>query len=122
MKKYLLITAIIFSVTVSSAQKDTSPKLLHIDSKELSKQIDSSMKQLDSINERLNNSYKRMDSVYVRRQIEQNNRNLDTFMAMQREQQAKQKKAMWIRLGIGVLFLGVLIFGLLRRRKKAAQN
>ena len=119
MKKYLLIIAIMFSVTVSCAQKDTSPKLLHIDNEKLSKQIDSSMKQLDSINERLNNSYKIMDSANRRQMMEQNNRNLDAFMAMQREREAKQKKAMWIRLGLGVLFLGVLIFGVMRRKKKA---
>ena len=117
MKKYLLITAVMFSVTVSYAQKDTSPKLLHIDNEKLSKQIDSSMKQLDSINERLNNSYKIMDSANRRQMMEQNNRNLDAFMAMQREREAKQKKAMWIRLGLGVLFLGVLIFGVMRRKK-----
>ena len=121
MKKYLLITAVLFAATVCYAQKDTSPKLLHIDNEKLSKQIDSSRKQLDSINERINNSFKSMDSAYMKQQAEQNNRNLDAFMAMQKEREAKQKKAMWIRLGLGVFFLGVLIFGLMRRRKKATQ-
>ena len=60
-----------------------------------------------------------MDSANRQQMMEQNNRNLDAFMAMQREREAKQKKAMWIRLGLGVLFLGVLIFGVMRRKKKA---
>lgn len=104
----------------TNAQKDT-PKLLHNDIKKMSKEIDSSMKALDSINERLNNSYKSMDSAYMKRQMEQNTRNLDAFMAMQREREAKQKRSNWIRLGIGVLFLGVLVFGVLRKRKKTVQ-
>ncbi len=121
MRKFLLITAVLFACTVCYAQKDSSPGLLHIDNDKLSKQIDSSMKQMDSINERINNSFKSMDSVYMKQQLEQNNRNLDQFMAMQREREAKQKRSNWIRLGIGVLFLGVLIFGWMRRRKKASQ-
>jgi len=124
MKKYLFITAILFSVT-THAQKDTPVKLLHIDNKKLSKQIDSSMKELDSINARINEGYKQtmhtMDSINRHLEEERNKRSLDAFLEMQRERQAKEKKAMWIRLGLGVLFFGVLIFGMMRRREKAKQ-
>ena len=122
MKRYLLITALIFAAILSYGQKDTPIKLLHIDNKKLSKQIDSSMKELDSINARINEGYKEtmhtMDSINNHLQQQQNERNLDAFLLMQKENEAKQKKAMWIRLGLGVLFLGVLIFGLMRRKKK----
>ena len=121
MKKYLLITAILFSVT-SHAQKDTPVKLLHIDNKKLRRQIDSSMKELDSINARINEGYKQtmhtMDSINRHLEEERNKRSLDAFLEMQQERQAKEKKAMWIRLGLGILFLGVLIFGMMRRKKK----
>ena len=62
--------------------------------------------------------YKHLQEQEVQRTMEQNNRNLDEFVRLQREQEAKQKKAMWLRLGLGVFFLGVLVFGLMRKRKK----
>ena len=46
------------------------------------------------------------------------NRNLDNFLAMQKERERKQKQQMYIRIGIGVLFLVVLIVGMTRRRKQ----
>jgi superfamily II RNA helicase len=116
MKKYLLIH-ILFFTSISFAQKKDT-----MDLGKMNRQIDSSMKELDSINARINNSYKSMDSAYMQRQIEQNNKNLDAFMAMQREREAKQKRSNWIRLGIGLLFLGVLIFGVRRRNKNQHMN
>jgi hypothetical protein len=56
---------------------------------------------------------KRFDSVEMAR----NNRNLDALVSTMRERDQKQKQAMWLRLGFGILMLGVLIFGLLRKRK-----
>lgn len=116
--------AILFSMVTFcvSAQKRSQPKLEHIDNEKMQKQIDSSMRELDSMNARINDGYKQtmnsMDSINNHLQQEQNDRNLDMFVAMQKENDAKAKKAMWIRLGLGVFFLGVLIFGLMRRRKK----
>lgn len=120
----ILFVAMFFSMIALSAyaQKRSQPKLEHIDNKKMQEQIDSSMKQLDSMNARINEGYKQtmhtVDSVNNHLQQEQNDRNLDAFMAMQKENEAKAKKAMWIRLGIGVVFLGVLVFGLMRKRKK----
>jgi hypothetical protein len=45
-------------------------------------------------------------------------RNMDGILRYQQEQRAKQKKAAIIRIVIGLAFLGVLVVGLLRRRKK----
>ncbi|MEO7983452.1 MAG: hypothetical protein ABI688_05150 [Bacteroidota bacterium] len=45
-------------------------------------------------------------------------RNIESIMSYQKEQRAKQKKAAIIRIVIGLAFLGVLIVGLSRRRKK----
>ena len=127
-KKILLIRTIIivlllFTCTFNgNAQKHSQPKLEHIDNDKMQKQIDSSMKELDSMNARINEGYKNtmhsMDSINNHLQQEQNERNLNSFMEMQRENDAKAKKAMWLRLGLGVFFLGVLVFGLMRKRKK----
>lgn len=115
--KTCLIAVFILSAFYCNAQRDS----LHINNDKLNRQIDSSIKQLDSMNQRINEGYKQtmhtMDSINMHLEQERNNRALDSFLRMQKEREEKQKKAMWIRLGIGVLFLGVLIFGLLRRRK-----
>jgi hypothetical protein len=50
--------------------------------------------------------------------LEMMQRNLDSLMRVQKERDAKQKKAAMIRIGIGVAFLVILVIGLLRRRKK----
>ncbi len=46
--------------------------------------------------------------------------NLDSFLEMQKERKAKEKRQAFIRIGIGIAFLIILIIGLNRRRKKAA--
>jgi hypothetical protein len=43
--------------------------------------------------------------------------NMDSFLQMQKEQNAKQKKGAIIRIAIGIAFLVLLIIGLKRRKK-----
>ncbi len=75
----------------------------------------------DSIAELLNP----MDSIKKKQQEEnlkldqeQNIRNLDALVKEIKERDKKAKQQMYIRLGLGLFFLIVLIVGLLRRRKK----
>ena len=44
--------------------------------------------------------------------------NIESLVALQKENYRKQKRAAIIRIALGLGFLGVLIAGLLRRRKK----
>ena len=44
-------------------------------------------------------------------------RNVDGILQLQKEQRAKQKRAAWIRISIGIILLGVLVVGLRRRKK-----
>ncbi len=119
--KTFFASIFILLATCCNGQKDKQPKLIHIDNDKMQKQIDSSMKELDSMNARINEGYKQtmhtMDSANNHLEQERNARNLESLIEMQKEQQAKQKKAAWIRITIGIIFLGVLIFGLMRRRK-----
>jgi hypothetical protein len=110
MKKYF--TILLFITSTSFAQKDTTK--FRVDLDKLKKQIDSSTKMMDSLT---NAQFKRMQDEELQRSMEQNSRNLDSFLRLQKEREAKQKKQMYIRLGIGVLFLGVLVVGLMRRRR-----
>ena len=118
----LFITLFLSAAFLVNGQKKTQPKLEPIDNEKMHKQIDSSMKAMDSLNAQINGSFKKgIDSAYNHLQQEQNNRNLDAFMAMQRERQAKEKKRMWTRLGLGIFFFAVLVYGVMRKKKKTAQ-
>jgi hypothetical protein len=54
-------------------------------------------------------------------EFERMNASLNSFAELQREQRAKQKRQTFIRIGIGVAFLILLIVGLRRRAKKGAK-
>lgn len=81
--------------------------------------IDSSRK---AMNERLREQQDSFYKLQVKQSLEQNSRNLDRFLADMKEREKKERRQMYIRLGLGVAFLAVLIVGLLRRRKQAAEN
>ena len=112
--KKLLLLIILFAGTAGAQKKDTGYQQLDPD--RLLKQIDSSRKVTDSLMEAQS---RRMQEEELQRTLEQNNRNLDSFVQMQREREARAKKAMWMRLGLGVFFAAVLVVGLVRRRKKS---
>ncbi|GAB2836330.1 hypothetical protein [Ferruginibacter profundus] len=69
------------------------------------------------LNESINESMHRTDSMNMVRFNEQNARNLDAFMAARKEQENKQMKRMYWRLGFGILMLVVLIVGWTRKKK-----
>ena len=120
MKAFFTVIVLLNISLFVTAQKDSPGKLLKIDNEKMNKEIDSSMKDPEALNKRLNDNYKSgVDSIYNSLEEKRNQRNLEQFMAMQKEQQAKQKKQMWIRIGLGIFFLIILIVGIMRRRKKA---
>lgn len=83
------------------------------------KQLNKDMASYDStrkISDSLITAYqKRNDSLALARTMTQNTNNLVSFL---KERDRKQQQAMWTRLAFGILMLGVLIFGLVRKRKK----
>ena len=119
----ILFTALLMVAFVAGEAQKQQAKLIPLDNAKMKRQIDSSMKELDSINARINEGYKQtmhtMDSINNHLEQQRNIRSLESFMAMQKEREAKQNKAMWLRLGFGIILLGVLIFGWMRKRKKA---
>jgi len=105
MRRILIVVLFQFLLTSASGQ-DTVP---------LKTQADTNtpvLISMDSMLQRINDSMRKEN-------LEQNNRNLDAFVALQKEREAKEKKRMYFRLGIGILFLAVMVIGLLRKRKKA---
>ncbi|MBL7702589.1 MAG: hypothetical protein JNM14_10075 [Ferruginibacter sp.] len=115
MRKLFLPLFILFGITTTA--QDLSKKIEQA-RKDLAKQqaaFDSSRKSFDSIYAA---NLKKRDSIDRVQFTEQNTRNLNSFVKTMQERNRKQKQQMWMRLGFGALMLGVLIFGLLRKRKK----
>ena len=112
MKRLFFLLAMM-SFSLVQAQRIDS-----LDTKNLSKEIDSSRKVADSLLEAQN---KRINDRMLEQSLKQNERNLDNFMAARREQEKKQQKQNWIRIAIGVVFAIILIVGLRRKRKAKAK-
>lgn len=116
MKNFILFAALFITASSIAQKRDTGFQRVDLD--KLQKHIDSSTKMMDTL---FDQQFKRMQEEQMQQSMEQNNRNLDEFMRMQKEREAKAKKASLIRIGIGILFLGILIFGWMRKRKKTVQ-
>lgn len=95
------------------AHKDTPVQSQHIRNDELRRQVADSKQIMDTL---FNGTYKKIQDDAMKRSLEQNNRNLESFMAGQREQQEKLKKRMWLRIGLGILFLIIGIVGFTRKK------
>ena len=70
------------------------------------------------LNNSINESMRMKDSLNMEEFSKQNARNLDAFMAERREQENKNKKRMYWRLGFGVLMLVILGVGMARKKKQ----
>ncbi|HQW43921.1 MAG: hypothetical protein IPP02_03395 [Chitinophagaceae bacterium] len=75
---------------------------------------DSSLQRLQKLKDSVANAIQTRENNQVQENM---SRNMDGILQLQKERNAKQKKAAIIRIGIGVAFLIVLIIGLRRRKK-----
>ena len=107
--KTFFLTVIFITVCLSCADaQNTQPEFVPVDNEKMNEQLDSTMKAFDTLNQKINNTYKTtMDSANNRLEAVRNNKNLD-----QADKNDAQK-----RYVIGLLVLGVLIYGIMRKRK-----
>jgi len=77
-----------------------------------SQKIDSFASKIDSSEKKLQKITQEFDSL-------QNKKNLDEFLRPIEERDEKLKTQTIIYIALGAAFLAVIIFGLVRRRKKA---
>ena len=75
----------------------------------------SSFPGFSSLNDSLNKA--QQDSIF-QETMEQNSRNLDSFLKYREEEKARQKRNVLIRIGLGIFFFIILIIGLNWQRKK----
>lgn len=83
--------------------------------------IDSINRNLESINSKTDSMIMEWqpDSAQMARDREMNNRNLDALVRTMKEREKKQQRQMWLRIGFGVVLLGVGIYSFVRKKKKA---
>jgi len=113
MKKLLFFLFIISSIALS-AQNSMDVDAMRRQVQKQRASLDSSMKRSDSM---LRSQSKYFDSVSLARDMEQNNRNLSSFVNNLREREKKEKQKMWMRIGLGIVFLAIGIIGVTRKRK-----
>lgn len=109
MKKYVFIW-LFFIGQICYSQTDSITMLIN--------EIDSSLKaSKEHVRNAIESSRRKIDSLYMTEYNEQNIRNLNAFVADQQEKQRKQKTRNWIRIGVGVMMLVLLVVGLTRKKK-----
>ena len=111
MKTLLFLLSVLFATTCCSQVKDSNRraggklKILR-DTQTLQR-----IQQLkDSVLEQVGQP----DTAAIREQV---TRDTDTILEFQKEQRARERRGAFIRIAIGVLLLGILIFGFVRRRR-----
>ena len=54
----------------------------------------------------------------LQKNLKENGKSLDEALAEYKEQESKEKRKMYIRIGVGALFLIALFYGIARRSKQ----
>jgi peptidoglycan hydrolase CwlO-like protein len=111
MKKILLAIALLAAFTTNAQTAES----IKAQAAQMKQQMDSSSKNLAAT---MKNAQQTLDSLRNAQIQQQAQRSGEMMAQWQNERQAKQKKKMFVYLGIGALFLGVLLFGILRKSKK----
>jgi hypothetical protein len=112
--KKILFSLLFLSALCAMAQNSNDIDAMRRQVEKQRASLDSSRKRTDSL---LLQQGKYFDSVNMANYMEQNTRNLNSFMKSMKEREKKENKRMWIRLGLGVFFLAILVVSFIRRRK-----
>jgi hypothetical protein len=116
--KKILVAACLLMGTVTIAQK-TDMQQLSEQIKKSAAEVREQRMKTDSLSKSINDMIARRTDSLQKAQLRQDAmRNGDMILRWQKESQAKQKKKMFIYLGMGIFFLAVLIVGLMRKRKQ----
>ncbi|MDQ6608541.1 MAG: hypothetical protein M3Y85_01825 [Bacteroidota bacterium] len=84
----------------------------------LSRSIDSSSKKLQEVTRDFNQWQDSSHQISLRRFSTKDSKTLDEFLAEMKERESSENRQLYIRIGAGALFLIVLIYSQVRRRRK----
>jgi hypothetical protein len=114
MRSLLFILFLLFSVNVIAQDLSKKIEEMRENAARQSRVLDSMRKRTDSM---LLEQARISDSINMAAYLAQNNRNLDALVKNMKERERKQQQGMWLRIGAGILFLGIGIYGVMRKRK-----
>lgn len=80
------------------------------------------MAELDSMNMRINNMMAHRDSAAMARDIENMTRNTESFLREREEQEKKKLMGLWVRGGLFVAMIALVIVNFIRRRNNKKDN
>ena len=83
------------------------------------KDLDSISKSLDRMLEQTTEDLKKEN---MERFLEQNQRNLEAFMAEQNARQEQQRKRLWIRGGVLLVLVITMVVNFIRRRRSRQES
>jgi hypothetical protein len=110
MRPILLAAFLLFSLSFIKAHSQNADSF--------ARALDSSSKAIQQTTKDIERWKDSLRQKELQRFTDQNSKNLDLFLADMKERERKEKQQAYIRIGLGVAFLAVLIIGLIRRRKK----
>jgi predicted PurR-regulated permease PerM len=110
MKKIIVAIALLAAFTANAQTAEN----LEAQAAQIKQQLDSSNKNLEAT---MNNMQQSVDSLRNARIQNEAQRSGEMMLQWHNERQAKQKKQMFLYLGLGFFFLVVLVFGLMRKGK-----
>jgi PBP1b-binding outer membrane lipoprotein LpoB len=110
MRKIILAIALL-AACAANAQTGES---LRARAEQLKRQVDSSNKSLSVT---MNSTQQMLDSMHNAEIKKQAQRSGEMMLQWHKQRQAKQKKQMFLYFGLGLFFLVVLVFGLMRKGK-----
>jgi hypothetical protein len=84
----------------------------------ISRGVDSSSKALQEAAKKFQRLEDSLAKLQIQQSLDQNSKSLDLFLADMKEREKKEKRQLYIRIGLGVAFLAIVVYGLVRRRKK----
>ncbi|MBB1282874.1 hypothetical protein HRH25_00690 [Flavisolibacter sp. BT320] len=84
----------------------------------LAKRIDSNARAIDQSAKEIQRWKDSLEKERIYRNLEQHGQPLNDFLQEMREAEEKRKRNVYIRIGLGVLFLLILLIGFIRRRRK----
>ena len=112
MKRFFLLILIVSSIYGQAQHKDNRKK-----GEDIKKLIftDSALQKLQAMKDSASAAIQAID---IKQSQESISRNMESLLQLQKELNAKKKKAAMIRIAIGLSLLVVLVIGLRRRGKK----
>ncbi|MCB9261500.1 MAG: hypothetical protein H6607_03930 [Flavobacteriales bacterium] len=121
-KLILMVTVLIISFPKSGICGEPPTMEMDEEIEQLKQKIDETTAQTDSLNQAIEEMSQAERKAQMEEFIEQNKRNLDSFMAEQQAREKKNNTRLFIRLGLLVITIIALIVSRVNKKKAQANE